>query len=238
MFETSDASDAKTPADAQLDREAPAARPARPRERREPPGDGVSPPLVRQNPSDIRHRPFPIRFRGYDQTEVRTYLTELADDLEQVLHEIRMLQNDLSRMDEALAEHRTREQTLRDTLLTAQKLSDDLREKAEVEAREIVKTAQDRGDLLVEKAHTRAQDIEREIGQLREKRRAVEQEIEEVMGTLQATLDEIRERDRRDGEDRIRLMPPRRHDDESDGNAEATEAGLDEDLPLRRQGEP
>ena len=63
--------------------------------------------------------------RGYDRTEVVAFLTEAADDYEHAMREIDRLRGDSMRMEALLAEHRERENNLRDTLLTAQRLSDE-----------------------------------------------------------------------------------------------------------------
>ena len=222
MFETNDSNDSTGP-----------------KVRRETPREASSAGVVRHIPADIRHRRFSMRFRGYDQIEVWTFLTELADDLEQALHEIRVLQGDLSRLDEALAEHRTREQTLRDTLLTAQTVADELRAKAEVEARAIVEDAEARADLLIEKAQLRMQDIEREMEELRNRRREMVREIEQAVGTTQRAIDEVRSREGRDSDDRLRLMRPRRQSEDPSGETDTGGPApeLDGRPIVRRQGE-
>ena len=66
--------------------------------------------------------------RGYDRTEVVAFLTEAADDYEHAMREIDRLRSDLMRMEALLGEHREREDNLRDTLMTAQRLSDEIKE--------------------------------------------------------------------------------------------------------------
>ncbi len=184
--------------------------------------------MVRNTPAEVRQRRFATSFRGYDRMEVRMFLSEVADDLEQALQEITALNRDLGKIDRLLDEHRSREQTLRDTLLTAQQLSDDLRAKAQEKADGIVRDAESRADLLVEKAHLRLTDIEREIDQLKAKRHDVEMEIEESLASLQRSLDTVRAQDKKDAEERIRLLRPRR----SDGATRADQPQETSDGPL------
>src|SRR5678810_1329924 len=79
--------------------------------------------MMRITPMDMRQQRFKPAMRGYDKTEVVAFLTEAADDYEHALREIDRLRADLMRMEALLAEHRHRENNLRDTLLTAQRLS-------------------------------------------------------------------------------------------------------------------
>ena len=92
-------------------------------------------------------------------------------------------------MEAALSEHREHERNLRNTLLTAQRLADELKENAEQEAKRIIREAEVRADLLVEKAQLRLDDIQRDIDGLRLKRREVETSLESTIQTLRGTLD-------------------------------------------------
>jgi cell division initiation protein len=159
---------------------------------------GSLPPgrVMRIAPLDLRQHTFKTAFRGFDKTDVVAFLTEAADDYEHALREIDRLRQDLARMEAVLAEHREREATLRNTLTTAQKLSDDLKEAAHNEAKMIVREAQGRGDLLVQKAQARAAEIERDINELRLRRRDVEGTLESSIQSLHHALAFIREQDR------------------------------------------
>jgi cell division initiation protein len=152
---------------------------------------------------------------GFDKVEVASLLAAVADDYEQALREADRLRQDLSRMEAALSEHREHERNLRNTLLTAQRLADELRDNAEQEAKRIVREAEVRADLLVEKAQLRLDDIQRDIDGLRLKRREVETSLESTIQTLRSTLDYVRDRDGRDAEDKILLHRPRQAGDTS-----------------------
>lgn len=158
---------------------------------------GSLPPgrVMRIAPLDLRQQKFRTSFRGFDRTEVVAFLTEAADDYEHALREIDRLRQDLSRMEGLLAEHRERETTLRNTLVTAQKLSDGLKEAAESEAAMIVREAEGRGDLLLQKAQIRLEHIERDIAELKLRRRGVEGTLESSIQALYRALEFIREQE-------------------------------------------
>ena len=86
------------------------------------------------SPLELRQQRFTTRFRGFDRAEVIAYLAEVADDREEALRDIDQLRQELTRMESSLAEHRAREADLRNTLVTAQKLADDIRQNAQQEA--------------------------------------------------------------------------------------------------------
>ena len=158
---------------------------------------GSVPPgrVMRIVPLDLRQHTFKTAFRGFDKTDVVAFLTEAADDYEHALREIDRLRQDLARMESVLAEHREREATLRNTLTTAQKLCDDLKEAAHNEAKMIVREAEGRGDLLVQKAQVRREQIERDIDELRLRRRGVEGTLESSIQALHHALEFIRQHD-------------------------------------------
>jgi cell division initiation protein len=158
---------------------------------------GSLPPgrVMRIAPLDLRQQKFKTAYRGFDKTEVVAFLTEAADDYEHALREIDRLRQDLGRMEALLADHREREVTLRNTLTTAQKLSDELKEAAHNEAKMIVREAQGRSDLLLQQAQARFHQIERDIAELRLRRRGVEGSLESSIQALYHALEFIREQD-------------------------------------------
>jgi cell division initiation protein len=160
-------------------------------------------------PLDLRHPQFRTAFRGFDQVEVTSLLTAVADDYEQALRETDRLRQDVTRMEAMLNEHREHEKNLQNTLLTAQKLSDEIKAHAREEAGRIVREAESRADLLLEKAQLRLDDLQREIDGLKLKRRQVETSIEGTIQTLRDTLDYVRDSDHHRGDEKILIHRPR-----------------------------
>src|SRR5262245_10695365 len=96
------------------------------------------------SPLDLRQQRFRISFRGFDKIEVTSFLAAIAEDYEQALRETDRLRQELAVVQAALNEHREHEKNLRNTLLTAQRLSDEIKEQAEQQARRIVSEAESR----------------------------------------------------------------------------------------------
>jgi cell division initiation protein len=162
---------------------------------------------MRIAPLDLRQQRFKQAFKGYDQTEVVAFLTEAADDYEHALREIDRLRQDLVRTEALLVEHRERESNLRNTLLTAQRLADEIKEHAQNEAKLIIREAQGRADLLLQKAQGRLEEIERDINEMRLRRRDVEGSLEGSIQALYRALEFIRDQDRSD--EKVLLHRPR-----------------------------
>jgi len=162
---------------------------------------------MRIAPLDLRQPRFKTAVRGFDKTDVVAFLTEAADDYEHALREIDRLRQDLLRMESLLAEHRERENNLRNTLLTAQRLADEVKAVAHNEAKMIVREAQGRADLLLQKAQGRLEEIERDINELRLRRRGVEGTLEGSIQALYHALEFIRDQDK--PEEKVLLHRPR-----------------------------
>jgi len=191
-----------------------------------PPADRVKGESTRMNvsPLDLRQQRFRIGLRGFDKVEVTAFLAAVADDYEQALRETDRLRQELTKMEAVLNENREAERTLRNTLLTAQRLADEMKEHAEQEGKRILREAEGRASLLLEKAQMRREDIQRDIDALSLKRREVETSIEASIQTLRNTLQYLHERAEREGEDKILLHRPRQS---SEPLAESDNPALD-----------
>jgi cell division initiation protein len=164
---------------------------------------------MKVTPLDLRQQRFKTVMRGYDRGDVQAFLLEVADDYENALRENDRLRQDVVKLEAVLGEHRGQERNLRNTLLTAQKHADDVRENAQTEAGLIIREAEGQRDLLLQKAQARLEDVQREIEGLRMKRREVENDIESLIRTLNTTLEFIRDQDSRSRDERILLHRPR-----------------------------
>jgi cell division initiation protein len=161
------------------------------------------------SPLDLRQHQFHSRLRGFDKVEVTSFLNAVAEDYEAALRETDRLRQELTQTHALLQEHREHEKNLKHTLMTAQKLADDIKANAQEEAKRIVKEAEARSDLLLDKTQARVEDIQREIDGLKLKRKDVETSIESTIGTLRNTLEYVREQEARESAEKILLHRPR-----------------------------
>ena len=161
------------------------------------------------SPLDLRQQRFRTKLRGFDTVEVTSFLAAVADDYEGALRETDRLRHDLAQTEALLNEHREHEQNLKSTLMTAQKLADDIKVHAHQEAQRIVRDAEARSDLLLEKTQARLEDVQREIDGLKLKRRDVETSIESTIQTLRNTLEYVHDQEVHEREEKILFHRPR-----------------------------
>ena len=161
---------------------------------------------MKVTPLDLRQQRFKTVVRGYDREEVNGFLAEAAEEYENALRENDRLRQEVSKLEAVLSEHRGQEVNLRNTLLTAQKLADDIKETATQEAARIVRDAEGRADLLLQKSQSRLEDVQREIDGLRMKRKEVETSLEGIIATINNTIAFVREQDAQHREEKILLL--------------------------------
>ena len=154
-------------------------------------------------PLDMRQARFTTAIRGFDKSDVTNFLQEAAEGFDLALRENERLRMEIVRLEASLNQFRELEGSLKTTLMSAQKIADDMRENAQQEAARLVREAEGRVELMMQKAQAKTEDIEREIDGLRIKRREAEMNLESTIAALHNTLDFIREQDRREREDRV-----------------------------------
>ncbi len=121
-------------------------------------------------PLEITQREFRRVLRGYDPDEVRHFVESVAD-------EVGNLGKDLAAREERIAELEARvnalegqEASLRNTLVTAQRMTEEIKANAKREADLIVREAEAKAQRLVADAQGRVADIQREVQELRRQR--------------------------------------------------------------------
>lgn len=155
------------------------------------------------SPLDMRQPRFGTAMRGFDRSEVTAFLEEASNDYENALRDNERLRHDIVRLEASLNQFRELEGSLKSTLMSAQKVADDMRENATQEAARIVREAEGRAELLLQKGQARLEDIEREIDGLRMKRREAQVSIEATISTLHNTLDFVKDQERREREAKV-----------------------------------
>ncbi len=157
------------------------------------------------SPLDLRQQQFRISMRGFDKVEVTSFLAAVADDYEAAVREADRLRQQVRELEAVVNEQREHEKALKNTLLAAQRLSDEIQAHAQEEAQRIIREAESRAALLVDRTESRLEDIQREIDGLKLKRKEVENTIEATIQTLRNTLEYVREQDAREHEDKVLL---------------------------------
>ena len=144
---------------------------------------------MKLSPSDVQRQTFGTKFRGFDPDEVRAFLAAVAEEMALLQRQKEQIDQQLRHLEQIVGEHRDREAILKNTLLTAQKAAEDIRESARREADTVVKQAEIQGDRLLELAQARAHEVERGILELRAHRTGIRTDIRALLQRLTHVLD-------------------------------------------------
>ncbi|HYH10256.1 MAG TPA: DivIVA domain-containing protein [Thermoanaerobaculia bacterium] len=136
-------------------------------------------------PLEIQKQTFSRVIKGYNPDEVRAYLHLVAEEIERLLRENDRYSRETAMLREDLEDHSNRERILKDTLLSAQKVAEDLTSNARKEAELIVKDAELLSERLIAQAMQRVGDLERAIQDLKIERRAVRNKLQYTLDTVQ-----------------------------------------------------
>ena len=138
---------------------------------------------------DIEKQAFTRKMRGYDPDEVQLFLRAVSEEVERVNLENASLSEEAGTLRQRLDEFKDRERTLQETLVTAQMMSSDLKDRSKAEAELLVKEARFKAERLLEQAQDQLHALENEIGRLRLERDAFEARLRTAIEEHLALLD-------------------------------------------------
>ena len=133
-------------------------------------------------PLDIQQQQFRVKFRGFDMVEVDNFLDVVANEFEELLGENNRLKEEGRKKLEKIQELEGAEKELRNVLISAQQICDEIKNNARKEGDLIIEEAKGNARKMMETAQAQAAKVEVEISQL--KRQRMEFEV-----SLKAALD-------------------------------------------------
>jgi cell division initiation protein len=122
---------------------------------------------MRITPLDIRKQEFRKTMRGLDTDEVYAFLNTVAEEYEAVLSDNKKLRERIVDLEERLKEYKNIEMNLRNTLLTAERVTSEAKENARKEASLIVRGAEVEADKAAQAIRAHTQQLRREVLELK-----------------------------------------------------------------------
>lgn len=140
-------------------------------------------------PLEIQKMRFSQKMRGYDPTEVDGFLSLLAEELTGRVAQAEKLERENRYYRQRLEETEHREHQLQQTLLRAQKVSEDITANARHEAELLVKEAEITADKIVQQAIEQSTRFESKIAELRTARRELQLKFKNTLDLFQRILE-------------------------------------------------
>ena len=158
-------------------------------------------------PLDITQKQFKKVFRGFEPDEVEAFLGLVAVEFEALVKETLALREDNQRKGEEIAEFKGRERALQETLVAAQKASEEIREAARKESEITISDAELQAEKIVQAAHARFLRIVDDINELKRQRLQFETNVRTLVESHVKLLDAFREPSR---EEAVQYIPTRK----------------------------
>ena len=154
--------------------------------------------MPRMSPLEIQKHRFSRKWKGLDPTEVGAFLDIAAEGMEDLAREKAALEARIRALEEENAEHRERERILKETLVSAQRASEDIRAAAQAQAELIVREAEDSSERLTHNALQRSAEIEKAIHELKLQRAGFRLEIQKMLDLFHHAIELDRQQDEQD----------------------------------------
>ncbi len=144
-------------------------------------------------PIDIRQQQFGRSFRGLDSHEVDSFLYLVSQEIEVLLKENHQLKEELAHNSRIVGEYRERERALKETMITAQKITDDIKESAQKEAEVILSRAELQAEKIIHAANDRLVKIIEDINETKRQRNQFHSNLVGIIEAHRKLLAEVEE---------------------------------------------
>ncbi|UCG81452.1 MAG: DivIVA domain-containing protein [Desulfobacterales bacterium] len=140
-------------------------------------------------PADIQQQQFRIRFRGFDVSQVDSFLERIADEFKALIAENDNKQKEFQKLEREIQEYKDREKAFKGAMVNAQKALDDMRTNAEKEAELVVAEAEMKAEKMLGTAHNRLTQLHEDISELKRQRMQLEVELGTILEAHRKLLD-------------------------------------------------
>lgn len=140
-------------------------------------------------PVDIRRKEFKSGFRGYDANQVDDFLDEVADEFERTFAENQRMSEEITSLQERLQQFEELEASIREALVHAQQVSQDLRRNAGKEAELIVREAKEQAHRILADSSGRVERVQESYEALRKAKQEFSSDFRYLLKSYLAVMD-------------------------------------------------
>ncbi len=146
---------------------------------------------MRMTPLDVQSHHFGRRLRGYDPDEVDAFLRIVSEDYEGLVREGDSRADRIRRLERRVAELSAQEELLKETLISAQTMIEDVRRVAEREAEIRLAEVEIRAEKILDASHRRAARLAQDIRDMRALRARLGQALRSAAETHLSILETL-----------------------------------------------
>ncbi len=144
-------------------------------------------------PLDIQQQQFRVKFRGFDMVEVDNFLDQVANEFEELMRENNRVKEEDRQKGARIQELEGAEKDLRNALISAQQICEEIKNNARKEGELIVEDAKGNARRILETAQSQAMQVEAEIAQLKRQQAEFEASMKSALEMHLRMLESIRE---------------------------------------------
>lgn len=146
---------------------------------------------MRMTPLDIQSHHFARRVRGYDGDEVDAFLRIVSEDYEGLVRENESQNDRIRRLERRVDELSAQEELLKETLVSAQSMTEEVRRSAEREAERRLAEVEIRAEKILDASHRRAARLDQDIRDMRALRTRLGQALRSAAETHLSILETL-----------------------------------------------
>lgn len=121
--------------------------------------------------SHIETPKFKLSLRGYNRREVDQFLTKLREDYQEIVHQNKVLTEEVKQLREEIKEYTSKKARLEDALISAQKSAQLISESSQEQAKLTIKDAEIKANKILEEGERRLETLKNEMVNLNEQKR-------------------------------------------------------------------
>jgi len=146
---------------------------------------------MRMTPLDVQSHQFASRFRGCDPDEVATFLRIVSEDYEALVRENGSQADRIRRLEGRLEELSAQENLLKETLIRAQAMTEEMGRSTERQAQLRLAEVEVRAEKILDASHRRAARLSQDIREMRALRSRLAESLRSAAETHLALLETL-----------------------------------------------
>jgi cell division initiation protein len=146
---------------------------------------------MRMTPLDVQSHQFARRLRGYDADEVEAFLRIVSEDYESLVLENESQGDRIRRLERQVDELSAQEALLKETLTSAQQMTQEMRKSAERESEMRLAEVEIRAEKILDASHRRAARLAQDIRDMRALRARLGQALRSAAETHLSILETL-----------------------------------------------
>lgn len=146
---------------------------------------------MRMTPLDVQSHQFASRFRGCDPEEVAAFLRLVSEDYEALVHENGSQADRIRRLEGRVKELSAQENLLKETLVSAQAMTEEMGRTTERQAQLRLAEVEVRAEKILDASHRRAARLSQDIREMRALRSRLAESLRSAAETHLALLETL-----------------------------------------------